>query len=249
MIIEYLYPELANLYGESGHRRFLQKLFPTAEHIDTALSDIPAFSERAVDFIFMGALSESAQEKAITALSPHREALLASFERGCHALFSGNAAEVLGIYIDTGTGERLPALGLFPFHAVRQMEQRLNCFYLGKTNAQYTAELEKRQLSTAIVGFKTQFSQCYLDEGQEGAYFCQTEKGFGLNQQDPGEGYVYKNVLCTYLIGPLLILNPDFCKLFLDDFLGPEAELPFEASLQAAYRARLEDFRKHDTVL
>lgn len=250
MLIEFLYPELSNLYGESGHVRFIKSLFADAEFVETSLADIPAFSHRDVDLMFMGAMSERAQEKIIHALLPYRVELKNRFDTGCFALFTGNAMEVLGQAIDCGDGRSIEALGIFPFMAKRQMQQRLNCFFLGQLCEKLISEARQNDLDDSIVGFKTQFSQCYLtEEAADPGCFCQTEKGFGLNKKQAEEGYVYKNVICTYLIGPLLITNPDFTKLWLRRMGKGEIELPFEATLQAAYKARLADFRKNDTVL
>lgn len=249
MVIEFLYPELANLYGESGHRRFLKMLFPDAEFIETSLSDRPGFSQRKIDFLFLGALSERAQEKVILALLPYKAALLNCFDAGCHALFTGNALEVLGRQIETDQEKIIPALDLFPYTARRQMDKRLNCFYIGTLFGALAEEVQAQDFNSEIVGFKSQFSQCFPLAGEGLAYFCQTTKGFGMNEAEIGEGFIYKNVVATYLLGPLLILNPDFTKSWLGKISELTPKLPFEETLRAAFEARLEDFRKDDTVL
>ena len=38
----------------------------------------------------------------------------------------------------------------------------------------------------------------------------QVQMGVGNNEQDDGEGYLYKNVFGTHLTGPVLLKNPAF---------------------------------------
>ena len=52
------------------------------------------------------------------------------------------------------------------------------------------------------------------------------------------------NVFGTYLLGPLLIMNPPFTRYLLR-LLGAEPEtLPFEEEIMEAYRRRLRDYEK-----
>ena len=43
MKIEILYPEVANLYGESANVKYLKKCLPHANFIETTLNDKPQF--------------------------------------------------------------------------------------------------------------------------------------------------------------------------------------------------------------
>ena len=54
MVIEYLYPEIANLFGDSANFKYLKQSLPEAEFVETALNDTPAFATRHVDLIYMG---------------------------------------------------------------------------------------------------------------------------------------------------------------------------------------------------
>ena len=65
MKIEVLFPEAANLFGDVWNYRYLKECMPEAELIETALNDEPAFVNGDVDLIYMGAMTERAQELAI----------------------------------------------------------------------------------------------------------------------------------------------------------------------------------------
>ena len=51
MIIEYLFPEIANLFGDSANFKYLKQSLPEAEFIETGLNDTPAFVSREVSLI------------------------------------------------------------------------------------------------------------------------------------------------------------------------------------------------------
>ena len=49
MIIEMLYPELSNLYGDSANIKYLQESHPETKIIETHLGDKPFFIDGKVD--------------------------------------------------------------------------------------------------------------------------------------------------------------------------------------------------------
>ena len=71
------------------------------------------------------------------------------------------------------------------------------------------------------------------------------ETGTGLNPETKAEGFRRGNFIATYLLGPLLPLNPQFARSVLRQ-IAPEAEfapLPYE---EEAYRMRLEELSRPD---
>lgn len=57
------------------------------------------------------------------------------------------------------------------------------------------------------------------------------------------EGIQKNHFYGTYLLGPMLILNPYFTKQLLRQMMGREIPLAFEKEVIAAYHARLTDFQ------
>ena len=93
-----------------------------------------------------------------------------------------------------------------------------------------------------IVGFKSQFTMAYGDN--ENNYFVKAEKGIGLNKESKLEGIKQNNFIGTYLIGPILILNPLFTKKLIQ-MLGVEKQtIAFEKETMDAYEQRLEEFKR-----
>ena len=228
MKLEYLYPELGNLYGDGANLRYLQKCLPEAETVETHLGDEPAFvSDPEVVFLYSGPMTERGQGIALEALRPWASALLARLEDGLHALFTGNSMELLGKSITDGDAA-LEGLGLVDLASRRDLKHRANSFFLGKAE-----EYE-------ITAFNSRFSHSAPGEGLPGAF--QVVRGIGMEPGCAFEGYRFHNLLGTYLLGPLLVLNPLLTRKLLAE-LGFDREPAFFAEALQAYEARLSEFR------
>ena len=92
-----------------------------------------------------------------------------------------------------------------------------------------------------IVGFKSQFTLGYGDNQKN--YFAEVEKGIGLNEQSKLEGIKKNNFISTYVIGPILILNPEFTKKILEKIGIEEPKLALEEDLKNAYVQRLKELK------
>ena len=69
------------------------------------------------------------------------------------------------------------------------------------------------------------------------------ERGVGRRPGSAGEGFRRGGLMATYLIGPLLVLNPPFTKWLLRELGAKSDDLAFEDTAVAAYNARLAEFR------
>ncbi len=229
MKIEILFPEFCNLYGDMFNMKYLKKCLPDAEFIETALEEEPAFVKENVNLIYLGPMTEKTQEKVISKLLPYKERILELIEKNVVFLFTGNALEVLGKYIENEDGTKIDGIGIFDVYAKRDMFHRHNSFLIGKHE-----DIE-------VIGFKSQFTMLYGDNSNMA--FLEVEKGIGINKESKLEGIKKNNFIGTYLIGPLLILNPLFTKKILE-MLGVENEVALKEDTMAAYEARLKELRK-----
>lgn len=226
MKIEILFPEYANLFGDMGNILYLKACLPEAEFIETAMNDAPRFLDESVDLIYMGPMSEPAQEKVITRLMPCRERIRELIEGGTCFLFTGNAVETLYKEIEDGD-RKIPALGLFDFTARRNFAHRHNSNFLGEFEGM------------ALLGCKSQFTMAYGDNSQ--MYFAKAQRGIGINRDTPLEGIRKNNFIGTYLVGPLLVMNPPFTRYLLG-LLGSDAPLAYSGAMEQAYAQRLKEF-------
>lgn len=228
--IEILFPEFCNLYGDISNMKYLKKCLPNANFIETAFDEEPTFIKEKVNFIYLGPMTESMQEKVITKLRPYKERIKELIEENIIFLVTGNAIEIFGEYIENEDGSRIEALGIFNIYAKRDMLHRHNSTFIGKWE-----DIE-------IVGFKSQFTFGYGDNKEN--YFAEVEKGIGLNKESNLEGIQKNNFVATYLIGPILILNPYFTKKLIQKMGIEEPKIAFEEDAIEAYNQRLEEFRK-----
>lgn len=229
MKIEILFPEFCNLFGDMYNMKYLKKCMPDAEFIETALDEVPTFVNEDVNLIYLGPMTENTQEKVISKLLPYKDRIEELIEKNVVFLFTGNAIEVLGKYIENEDGSKIEGLGIFNVFAKRDMMHRHNSYMVGKFE-----DIE-------VIGFKSQFTMMYGDNSN--SYFLEVEKGIGINKESKLEGIKKNNFIGTYVIGPILILNPLFTKKLMK-MMGEEKKVALEEDVMAAYEARLEEFRK-----
>lgn len=231
MKIEILFPETCNLYGDIQNMEYLKKCLPDAEFINTGLDEDPRFINEKIDLIYLGPMTERMQEKVIQKLLPYKEKIEELIDKGTVFLFTGNALEVLGKYIENEDGTRIEGIGIFDTFAKRDMMHR----YFGAVLGEGTG--------LDFVGFKVTFSFSYGEN--KDCYFFDVKKGIGLNKDSKLEGIRKNNFIGTYLIGPILIMNPLFTK-YLITLLGvDEPKLAFEEEIIDAYNDRLEEFKSN----
>lgn len=235
MRIEVLYPELCNLFGDAANAEYLARALPEAEVIRTSLKARPAFVDGDVSLIYLGSMTESGQALAAAALMPYRERIRELIDLGTAFLVTGNAMELFGTHTENEDGTRVETLGLFDLYAKRQMMRRYNSIYLG------TFE------NIEIVGFQSRFSHSYNNGAGMVPPLFQTVRGAGRKPKQPEEGIKQNNFLATYVLGPLLILNPPFMRHVLGLLGAGERALPYEEAAVAAYEARLREFRDPKT--
>ena len=228
MKIEVLFPEIGNLCGDLMNVRYLQQCCSEIEIVETDLKSRPRFLDEDIALVYLGSLTERGLELVVDALTPVKEELLAKLSAGQRMLVTGNAVDALSLSAESDEGWHLDGLGILPAHARYKMMQRHNSFYLGTFE-----DME-------IVGFKSLFGHSY-DAPETDALFT-TRRGVGRNEATALEGWRIGNLMATYLTGPLLVLNPPFCKWLLRE-LGCDDTLAFEEAAFAAYEQRLAEFR------
>ncbi len=228
MKIEVLYPEICYLYGDLMNIEYLHRCIPEAEIIRTALKTPPAFLNGDVDMIYLCSMTEHAQELVIDALRPYKEKIEARIDSGTIFLATGNALEVFIKDIENEDGTKIEALGLFDLTAKRRMLDRYNSLWLGKFG-----ELD-------MVGLKSQFAHTYGDDYV--ASLFETVRGAGRNPDVKPEGIRKNNFMATYVLGPLLIMNPLFTKHIMGLLGAGDRPLAFEEAAMDSYNLRLKEY-------
>lgn len=236
MKIEILYPELCCLYGDKGNTKFLQQCLEDAEFIYTGLNEKPHFLTEDVALCCMYSMSEQSQELILDRLMPYKEELTAAFTEGKTLfLFTGNALELLGQFIQREDGSKVEALGLFDTHTVRQAPNRFNTLI--------QADFE----GMSLLGYTSRFSHTY--GVTDALAMAKVSIGTGCEPVSKLEGIRSGRVIATYLLGPVLVANPDFAKWLLKALGINEPKLPFEADLYKAYEVKKQEFTRPDLEL
>lgn len=93
-----------------------------------------------------------------------------------------------------------------------------------------------------VVGFKSQFTMMYGDNSNN--YFLELETGVGLNPDTELEGIRENNFIGTYLIGPILILNPLFTEKLLKMMGVENPEVALKEDTMKAYEERLKELKQ-----
>ena len=86
--------------------------------------------------------------------------------------------------------------------------------------------LQSELADMPVVGFENHGGRTFIEDYQP---LGKVLSGHGNNDKDKGEGIVYKNVIGTYLHGPLLPKNPHLCDYLLQTALNRrfgKVELP-----------------------
>lgn len=236
MRIEILYPELCCLYGDKGNTLFLQQCLPEAEFIFTQLNEQPHFLQENVDLCCMYSMSEQNQERILEHLLQWKNEIAQHCTAGqTFFLLLGNALELFGQYIQREDGTRVEALGVYNTYTLRHAPTRFN------TLIQATFE------GMTLLGYTSRFSDTYGITKETA--MCQVQIGTGSAPDSKLEGIRQDRVIATYLLGPLLVANPEFTKWLLAQLDTDTEQLPFENALYEAYERRRKEFQRPDLAL
>ena len=214
MVIEILYPEYNNLYGDRGN----------AEYLNKKLILVNGY----VDFLHISPCQEKHQLVEIEELKKYSDAIKNRIENGGIILATGNAFEIFGAHIENDKGEKTECLGFYPYYARQFSKLRYNDSSVGEFDGM------------KLVGFKNLLSHSY---GENPKPFLNMKKGAGMNPDEKCEGVHENNLFATYHTGPILPLNPQFTDYLInlvDENYVP-VSLEFE---KQAYESRLKELTK-----
>lgn len=234
MVVEILFNEVCNNYGDGQNVKYLQTTLPNAEFIFTSLLDEPYFAKNKPDILYIGGMSEKTQRSVIEKLMPLKGRIIELIESNTPFLATGNAGEIFCKQINYVTEETtIDGLGIFDLTVKTDWFNRYHAKTLGKLD------------DLSIVGFRAQFSFLYGDNTNN--YFIKCDRGIGINPDSNLEGLRKKNLICTQIIGPILPLNPLFCEYFIG-LTGETVSAAYRDEAMQAYTQRLKEFTDPSTV-
>lgn len=195
LTIGHLYPDLLNLYGDRGNIQCLMKRCLwrgiEAETVSFELSDKIDFSN--LDIVLLGGGSDREQMLVCEKLKEIQKDFKEYVEQNGVVIAICGGYQLLGNYYktDVGTIEGLSLVDMY----TEQGEDRLI------DNIVLQSEL----FDMPIVGFENHGGRTFIGENKP---LGKVLYGSGNDGKSGYEGVVYKNVIGTYLHGPLLPKNP-----------------------------------------
>lgn len=203
LTIGHLYPDLLNLYGDQGNIRCLQKRLTwrgiQAEVKRICSAEEADFSD--LDLLLLGGGSDREQKLACLKLSKIREKFCRYVEEDGVVLAVCGGYQLLGTYYQTQR-ERIEGLGILDIYSEWEPRRLVGNVIL------------KSPLALApVVGFENHGGRTYIKDCTP---FGRVLIGYGNTRSSGYEGILYRNVIGTYLHGPLLPKNPQICDWLLE---------------------------------
>jgi CobQ-like glutamine amidotransferase family enzyme len=224
-----LYPELMNIYADRGNIAVLRarcewrglgfelSASSLGEQLDQAAHDL---------FYIGGGQDRDQIAVAEDMAALKRDALQEAAARDAVVLAVCGGYQLLGHSYQLGD-EELPGVGIVNLRTVREPGERLigNC----------AIEADLGTGARVIAGFENHGGRTYLDDGEQP--LGRVLKGHGNNDRDGFEGVHRRNVVGTYLHGPLLPKNVWLADRLIELALGVELDPLDDAMEEAAHQS------------
>lgn len=189
--IAHLYYDLMNLYGENGNIKSIKYLLES-QKIKVIIDNISLNDNidfNKYDLIVIGCGTYNNLKLSLNHLKKYKKDINEYIESNKFILATGNSIELFGQKIDD-----IEALKIFNYNS-KKLDKRIVGDCITTTNL----------IKTKITGFQNRES--YIDEITNNLF------------KDKDIGIKYKNFYGTYLLGPILIRNPEFAKYFVNELI------------------------------
>lgn len=203
LTIGHLYPDLLNLYGDRGNiqcfRKRLEWRGMEAEVIPFLSGDSIDFSK--LDIVLLGGGSDREQELVCGQLKNIQKDFKEYVENDGVVLAVCGGYQLLGKYYKTDK-KLIEGLSILNITTEWEPERLIRNIVLNSS-----------LFDTPVVGFENHGGRTFIGEHTP---FGKVFYGLGNTGKSGYEGVVYKNVIGTYLHGPLLPKNPHVCDYLLE---------------------------------
>ena len=189
--IGHLYYDLMNLYGENGNIKSIKYLLES-QKIKVIIDNISLndnINFNKYDLIVIGCGTYNNLKLSLNHLKKYKKDINEYIESNKFILATGNSIELFGQKIND-----IEALKIFNYNS-KKLDKRIVGDCITTTNL----------IKTKIIGFQNRES--YIDEITNNLF------------KDKDIGIKYKNFYGTYLLGPILIRNPEFAKYFVNELI------------------------------
>ncbi|QST02665.1 glutamine amidotransferase (plasmid) [Pontibacillus sp. ALD_SL1] len=200
----HFFPDQLNLYGDGGNITIAKKRCEW-RGIQFRLHQVERASDADLsnaDLFFIGGASDREQALVTDELQKIRSDFKAAIEDGVGGLTVCGGYQFLGSYYQLYNGEKLEGLNLLDFHTVSRVPDATN------VKKRLIGDLHVvNPLFGRMIGYENHGGETFHDYDVLG----DVVKGYGNNKRDKKEGLHYKNLIGTYMHGPLFSKNPRIC--------------------------------------
>ena len=219
--IGHLYPDLLNLYGDRGNIACMMKRCQwrgiEAEMIEFNTGDEIDFC--GLDIVLLGGGSDREQAIVCQNLLKIQKQFQEYVEDNGVVIAVCGGYQLLGRYYKTDDG-MIEGLNLVDIYTEQEEGRLID-----------NIVLQSELADMPVVGFENHGGRTYINDNKP---FGKVLYGSGNDGKSGYEGVVYKNVIGTYLHGPLLPKNPQICDYLIQRALerkyGPMTLLPLDDS-------------------
>lgn len=243
LVIGYLYPDLMNIYGDTGNIIALTKraewrgIEVEVKHISIGDRIPTRRVGTQIDLYFFGGGQDQTQSLVARDLKSSGKGRIIKQEiaRGVPLLAICGGYQLLGEYYKPSKGPKLPGIGLFPVYTVAGDKRMIGNIVVQPQKV--------GPLWLDLVGFENHSGKTFLKAGAQP--LGKVQKGYGNNGEDGTEGCMYRNAIGCYMHGSLLPKNP----VLADWLLKKALEVKYKKTIELE---PLDDFlesQAHQTVV
>lgn len=207
LTIGHLFPDLLNLYGDRGN---MQCFIKRAGWRGIEAQVIPYNSGSKIDFdeldiVFLGGGSDREQELVADYLQQYRRELKDYAENDGVILAVCGGYQLLGNYYKTDK-KTIKGLSILDINTEWKPTRLIQDIII-----------KSPLFDMPIVGFENHGGRTFINNHQP---FGKVSVGYGNTGKSGYEGVIYKNVIGTYIHGPLLPKNPQVCDYLIEKALS-----------------------------
>lgn len=199
--IVHLYYDILNLYGESGNIKAM-KNYLEQQNIKVNIKFITLNDKidlTNIDLLYVGCGTESNQLMILKHLNKYKKEIKDFIDNKKYVIATGNSIELFGKTINNNK-----SLGIFNYNSIKT-DFRIVDEALFKCNL----------IKSNIIGFQNQGSIIKDIDN----YLFEVIKGTGSYPKSKNEGYIFNNFYGTYLIGPILVRNPELLTYLMNKLI------------------------------
>ncbi|MFV0424535.1 MAG: type 1 glutamine amidotransferase [Bacilli bacterium] len=200
VVIYHLFPDLLNLYGDFGNivalKYHLESLGINVNY--KKIFDIKDFDKNEPSFVLIGGGSDREQTIATKRLKEVKDELEELIENNLPILAVCGGFQFLGKYYNCLDGTKLEGLGIFDIITEASTTRMVGNIIVNTPDGE-------------VIGFENHSGETFHSYEPLGEVIV----GYGNTTERNLEGFKYKNVIGTYMHGPILPKNSPLIKIFV----------------------------------